>query len=175
MKKYIRTMALATGFTLAATSASVYAADKVRPILLKTPIAFGSHLPALGTPIKWVEEQLPLISAGSVRMKIYEPGKLVAPLEILDAVSSGKINSGYATAGYWAGKMPAASLFSAIPFGPEAPEFMAWLYYGNGLNLYQKCMMTQVTASMLSPALLSHQKPQVGLKKKLTMYPIFKG
>lgn len=138
MKKYIRTMALATGFTLAATSVSVYAADKVRPVLLKTPIAFGSHLPALGTPIKWVEEQLPLISAGSVRMKIYEPGKLVAPLEILDAVSSGKINSGYATAGYWAGKMPAASLFSAIPFGPEAPEFMAWLYYGNGLNLYQK-------------------------------------
>ncbi|MGB1092409.1 MAG: TRAP transporter substrate-binding protein, partial [Oceanobacter sp.] len=35
-------------------------------------------------------------------------------------------------------KMPAAAIFSTIPFGPEAPEFMAWMYYGNGMKLYQK-------------------------------------
>jgi len=121
--------------TIAATSMTASAADK---ILLKTPIAFGSHLPALGTPIVWVSEQLALVSEGSIKMKIYEPGKLVSPPEILDAVSSGKVNSGYATAGYWQGKMPAAALFSAVPFGPEAGEYMAWLYYGNGLKLYQK-------------------------------------
>ncbi|WP_271274531.1 TRAP transporter substrate-binding protein [Aliamphritea hakodatensis] len=120
---------------MAAGSTAASAADKV---LLKTPIAFGSHLPALGTPIKWVSEQLKLMSDGSIKMKIYEPGKLVAPKEILDAVSSGKVNSGYATAGYWQGKMPAAALFSAVPFGPEAGEYMAWLYYGNGLKLYQE-------------------------------------
>ena len=114
------------------------AAVEAKPILLKTPIAFGSHLPALGTPIKWVEEQLPLVSGGQIKMKVYEPGKLVAPLEILDAVSSGKVNSGYAISGYWAGKMPAAAIFSTVPFGPEAPEFMAWMYYGNGMKLYQK-------------------------------------
>lgn len=105
---------------------------------LKTPIAFGSHLPALGTPIKWVSEQLAVMSDDKLRMKIYEPGKLVSAKEILDAVSTGKVNSGYATAGYWQGKMPAAALFSSVPFGPEAIEYMAWLYYGNGLKLYQK-------------------------------------
>ncbi|NGN97838.1 TRAP transporter substrate-binding protein [Grimontia sp. S25] len=109
-------------------------ADKV---LLKTPIAFGTHLPALGTPIKWVSERIQPVSGNTIKMKVYEPGKLVAPLEILDAVSSGKVNSGYATAGYWQGKMPAAALFSAVPFGPEAPEYMAWMFYGNGLKLYQ--------------------------------------
>ena len=122
-------------FSLFFLSASI---SHAKPILLKTPIAFGSHLPALGTPIKWVEQQLSLISAGEIKMKVYEPGKLVAPLEILDAVSSGKVNSGYAIAGYWAGKMPAATIFSTVPFGPEAPEFMAWMYYGNGMKLYQK-------------------------------------
>ncbi len=109
-------------------------ADKV---LLKTPIAFGTHLPALGTPIKWVSGHITPVSGNTIKMKVYEPGKLVAPLEILDAVSSGKVNSGYATAGYWQGKMPASALFSAVPFGPEAPEYMAWLFYGNGLDLYQ--------------------------------------
>jgi TRAP-type mannitol/chloroaromatic compound transport system substrate-binding protein len=117
-------------------TAGASAADK--KILLKTPIAFGSHLPALGTPIKWYADQIQATSGGSIKMKIYEPGKLVSPTEILDAVSSGKVNSGYATAGYWQGKLPAAALFSAVPFGPEAGEYMAWLYFGNGLKLYQE-------------------------------------
>lgn len=120
---------------LACASVTATAADK---ILLKTPIAFGTHLPALGTPIKWVSERITAVTGNTIKMKVYEPGKLVAPLEILDAVSSGKVNSGYATAGYWQGKMPAAPLFSAVPFGPEAPEYMAWLYFGNGLKLYQE-------------------------------------
>ena len=127
---------LATLVAAAALAAApALAADK---ILLKTPIAFSTELPGLGTPIVRVAEDLGAISGGQIKMKIYEPGKLVPPFEILDAVSTGKINSGYATAGYWAGKIPAAPLFSAVPFGPEAGEYMAWLYYGNGLTLYQE-------------------------------------
>ncbi|WP_296062131.1 TRAP transporter substrate-binding protein [uncultured Amphritea sp.] len=137
MNKFAKTLVSAAVITTAmtATTTAVNAADKV---LLKTPIAFGSHLPALGTPIKWVSEQLPVMSDGSIKMKIYEPGKLVGAKEILGAVSSGKVNSGYATAGYWQGKIPAAAIFSAVPFGPEAGEYMAWLYYGNGMKLYQE-------------------------------------
>ena len=45
---------------------------------------------------------------------------------------------GYTAAGYWAGKIPAAPLFTAIPFGPEAGEYLAWLWYGNGGKLYQE-------------------------------------
>ena len=132
-KALVSTAVISSAITV--TTTSVLAADRV---LLKTPIAFGSHLPALGTPIKWVSEQLPIMSDGSLKMKIYEPGKLVGAKEILGAVSSGKVNSGYATAGYWQGKIPAAALFSAVPFGPEAGEYMAWLYYGNGMKLYQE-------------------------------------
>ncbi|KCV82155.1 TRAP dicarboxylate transporter subunit DctP [Actibacterium atlanticum] len=132
MKKTLSTIAAAAAL-LAAPAAM--AADK---ILLKTPIAFSTALPGLGSPIPRVAEQLDLMSGGTLKMKVYEPGKLVPPFEILDAVSSGKINSGYTTAGYWAGKIPAAPLFSAVPFGPEAGEYMAWLYYGNGMTLYQE-------------------------------------
>ncbi|MCV2882760.1 TRAP transporter substrate-binding protein [Actibacterium sp. XHP0104] len=132
MMKKLTSLAVAVSL-LAAPAA--FAADK---ILLKTPIAFSTALPGLGSPIPRVAEQLDLMSAGTLKMKVYEPGKLVPPFEILDAVSSGKINSGYTTAGYWAGKIPAAPLFSAVPFGPEAGEYMAWLYYGNGMSLYQE-------------------------------------
>ncbi|MEV8468959.1 TRAP transporter substrate-binding protein [Fluviibacterium sp. DFM31] len=131
MNKTLTSIALAASLI----AAPAVAADK---LLLKTPIAFSTALPGLGSPIPRVAEQLELMSGGTLKMKIYEPGKLVPPFEILDAVSSGKINSGYTTAGYWAGKIPAAPLFSAVPFGPEAGEYMAWLYYGNGRALYQE-------------------------------------
>ncbi|MDA7963503.1 TRAP transporter substrate-binding protein [Ruegeria sp.] len=132
MKTTLTSLAVAASLLAAP---AVQAADKM---LLKTPIAFSTALPGLGSPIPRVAEQLDLMSGGTLKMKVYEPGKLVPPFEILDAVSSGKINSGYTTAGYWAGKIPAAPLFSAVPFGPEAGEYMAWLYYGNGLSLYQE-------------------------------------
>ena len=131
MKSILTGLALAT--TLVAQPA--LAADK---LLLKVPVAFSTELPSLGTPIPRVAEEVSIMSAGTLKMKVYEPGKLVPAFEILDAVSSGKINAGYTTAGYWAGKIPAAPLFSAVPFGPEAGEYMAWMYYGNGLDLYQR-------------------------------------
>ena len=91
MKKFARTATTAIAMTAAlSATAPSFAGEKT---LLKTPVAFGTHLPALGTPIKWVSEQLPVMSGNKLKMKIYEPGKLVAPPEILDAVSSGKINS----------------------------------------------------------------------------------
>jgi len=156
MKTFAKSALSAAVLCAAVTSVSTsaVAADK---LLLKTPVAFGTHLPALGSPIKWVSEQLKVVSDGKIRMKIYEPGKLVSPPEILGAVSSGKVNSGYATAGYWQGKIPAAALFSAVPFGPEAGEYMAWMYYGNGLKLYQEMYDTNgynvkvVPCAIISP------------------------
>jgi len=116
-------------------------AEEVAPaeqkVLLKVPICFSTALPGLGTSIVELADQLKAASGGSVVMKIYEPGKLVAPFEILDAVAEGKVNAGYFAAGYWEGKMPGISLFTAVPFGPEAGEFVAWMFRGNGLKLYQ--------------------------------------
>lgn len=107
-------------------------------MVLKVPLAFTTKLPGMGSTAKWMSERIGVASDGAVKMKIYEPGKLIAPSEILDAVSTGKVNAGYATAGYWAARLPAAQLFSTVPFGPEAGEYLAWLWYGNGMRLYQE-------------------------------------
>lgn len=147
-------------------------ADKV---LLKTPIAFGSHLIALGTPIVYISEQLDRVSGGNIKMKFYEPNKLVAPLEILDAVSDGKINSGYTTAGYWIGKMPASALFSAVPFGPEAPEYMAWLYYGNGMKLWQETYDNAGYNVKVLPCAIISPETSGWYKEKMTSPEQFKG
>ncbi len=119
-------------------SPALFAAQKQKKIMLKVPVCFSTVLPGLGTTMPWVADRIEVASGGSLKMKVYEPNKLVAPFEILDSVSKGKINAGYATAGYWQGKIPASALFSAVPFGPEAGEYLAWLYHGNGGKLYQE-------------------------------------
>jgi TRAP-type mannitol/chloroaromatic compound transport system substrate-binding protein len=40
--------------------------------------------------------------------------------------------------GYWAGKIPAAPRFSAVPLWSRCARILAWFYYGNGMDLYQE-------------------------------------
>ena len=59
-------------------------------------------------------------------------------MEALDAVSNGSVDSAFATSGYWQGKIKSASLFAAVPFGPEAGEFMGWILYDDGAKYWQQ-------------------------------------
>jgi TRAP-type mannitol/chloroaromatic compound transport system substrate-binding protein len=109
-------------------------------VLLKLPTWFGTHLPSLGTSPLFIESNINAIGPGlGLKVKLYEPGKLVPSKGMLEAVSKGQINSGYTTPGYNMGILGSkGSIFSAVPFGPDAPEFLAWIYYGNGRTLWQK-------------------------------------
>lgn len=136
IKSWAKTLGLTAA--MAPVALAVTTAEAGDRLLLKTPTAFPSKLPAVGTPVVKLADILNTTSGGAVRMKIYEPGKLIAPSEILGAVSAGKVNSGFAASANWQGKMPAAAFFTSVPFGPEASEFMAWMYYGNGRKLHQE-------------------------------------
>ena len=132
--RHIKTLALAAGIaTLAAAPA--LALDKVR---WKMPIAFASTLPALGTPSQYVADQLAAMSDKQIQLKIFEPGKLVPPFDILPAVSDGKVEAGYTWIGYDAGKVPALPLFAAVPFGLKPWAYMAWYYEGDGHTMLQE-------------------------------------
>lgn len=108
------------------------------PVHLRVQSVCPTRLKALGTTINWVAEKLDKISGGNIKMKVYDPGKMVPPHEILDAVSKGKLSAGYTNAADWAGKLPASPLFGAVPFGPEPIEYTSWFYYGDGMELYQE-------------------------------------
>lgn len=109
-----------------------------KKILLKVPIAFSTALPTLGDCLPFFKKYVEAASEGTIKIKIYEPGKLMPAFEILDAVSSGKVNAGYWASGYATGKIKASELFTAIPFGQSVPYYLGWLYFGNGGKLYQE-------------------------------------
>ncbi len=138
MKQWRIMFLLILGAATAAASWTGTATAGQKKLLLRVPVCFNTSLPVIGDSALWLADNLKTASDGNIKMKIYEPGKLLPPFEILDAVSTGKVNAGIGSAAYWQGKMSAASFFSTVPFGPEAPEYLAWLLQGNGMDLYQE-------------------------------------
>jgi TRAP-type mannitol/chloroaromatic compound transport system substrate-binding protein len=126
---------LAAGLSAVSLTAAAAGAEDLR---WKMPIAFGSNLPGLGSPAPWVAENLSTASDGSLRVRVYEPGELVPPFDILQAVSDGKVEAGYTWIGYDQGKVPAVPLFAAVPFGLKPWAFSGWYYFGGGHDMLQE-------------------------------------
>ncbi len=98
----------------------------------KMQSAFGSSLPHLGTSGVRFAKNVSEATDGKFNIKFEEPGALVPALECFDAASKGSVESCWTTPGYHAGKFPAVSFFTAVPFGPGFGEFQAWKRFGNG-------------------------------------------
>lgn len=109
-----------------------------RNVSLKLVSSYNKDLPIIGESVVRFAERARLASAGSVDVRIFDPGELVPAMEVLDAVSAGKVEAGYSASGFWMGKLPASPLFSAVPFGPGLGEYLAWFHHGNGMKLYQQ-------------------------------------
>lgn len=116
---------------------------------------FPSSLPQLGTLGKRLEAKIAEISDGEIEIRFYEPNALVPPLEVFDAVSVGALDAAFSTPGFWGGKVPSLQVFGALPFGPAAPEYMAWFYFGGGKEIfdeiYAKHGIHSIMCGMLAP------------------------
>jgi TRAP-type mannitol/chloroaromatic compound transport system substrate-binding protein len=116
----------------------VRSAEEHQPVSWRMASTFSSSLVLLGPMGKRVESLLDEISGGNIRIKFYEPGALAPPFELFDAISYGAIEAGWSTSGYWSGREPALELFTAVPFGPSAAEYLAWFDYGGGRELFEE-------------------------------------
>jgi TRAP-type mannitol/chloroaromatic compound transport system substrate-binding protein len=104
----------------------------------KMVTAWPRNYPGPGIAASRLAARIHDMSDGRLDIKVYGAGELVPALEVFDAVSAGTAEMGHAAPHYWAGKIPAASFFSGVPFGMTANEMNAWLYHGGGLDLWRE-------------------------------------
>lgn len=95
-------------------------------------------LPGLGTGAENLARRIEAASAGRLKIKVFAGGELVPALEVFDAVSRGTAQMGHDASYYHRGRLPAAQYFTSVPFGQNANEMNAWLYYGGGMALWQE-------------------------------------
>ncbi|MES2711458.1 MAG: TRAP transporter substrate-binding protein [Pseudomonadota bacterium] len=96
---------------------------------------FPPSLPMLGEGMRRLIDRVRVASGGTLAMRLHEPGVLVPGAETVNAVARGQVDAAWAGAGWFAGGDSAFNLFSTVPFGPAAGEYIAWLYHGGGLEL----------------------------------------
>ena len=107
-------------------------AKKVR---WKMHAAFGENVAVLGPPPHRVADAVKAMSGGDFDIRVFEPGALVGGYAYYDPVGQGAIDAAFGTPGANQGKNSAYNFFSTWPFGPAAPEFLAWFVYGGGVEL----------------------------------------
>ncbi len=137
-------IAAATMFTIVSCggksedSATATAVKPAETIKWKLVTSWPKNFPGLGKGPETFAEYVNEMSGGRLEVRVYGAGELVPGFEVFDAVSSGSVEMGHAGAYYWKGKMSAAPIFSAIPFGMNATEMNAWLHYGDGMKLWRE-------------------------------------
>ena len=121
----------------------------------KMQSAFPSTLPHVGASAVRFAKTVETLSGGTFEIKFFEPGALVPPFECFDAVSKGSIESCYTASGFYAGKYPALSFFTTVPFGPPIGEFLGWKSLGGGNQLrdeiYAKHNLVSLDSFAIAP------------------------
>lgn len=136
--KLLKSATCAAVLAAAAFSVAPSDANAQERVRWKMGSTYPGSLTQLGTLGKRVDDKIDEVSGGNIKIKFYEPGALVPALEVFDAVSTGSIDAAFSTPGYWAGKVPALQLFGSVPFGPQAGEYLAWVKFGGGQEIFDK-------------------------------------
>lgn len=95
-------------------------------------------LPGPGVSAERLAQSIGRLSEGRLTVKVFAAGELVPALEVFDAVSGGSADMGHTASLYWAGKMPAAPIFTSLPFGLTPLEHLSWLEQGGGQALWDE-------------------------------------
>ena len=124
----------------AATGASGLAAPAIAQDRTEwTMVApWPKNAPGVGVNAQRVADRITEMSDGRLTVTLYGAGELVPPFESFDAVQSGNADLMHATPYYWVGKARALNYFTGVPFGLNAMELPAWLYFGGGQDLWDE-------------------------------------
>ena len=96
------------------------------------------HFPILGETADHLAHWINDMSQGRLKIQVYGGGELIPPLEGFDAVSQGVAEMCHGASYYWAGKSPSTQFFSAVPFGMNAQQMIAWITSGGGQTLWEE-------------------------------------
>jgi TRAP-type mannitol/chloroaromatic compound transport system substrate-binding protein len=74
------------------------------------------------------------LTDGKFQIRPFAAGEIVPALQVLDAVQAGTVEVGHTAPYYYYGKDPAFAFASALSFGPNTRQNMAWWYHGGGAD-----------------------------------------
>jgi TRAP-type mannitol/chloroaromatic compound transport system substrate-binding protein len=118
----------------AATAAGPAIAQSQPAITWRMASSFPKSLDTLFGAGELIVRRVAEITDGKFQIRLFASGEIVPGLQVLDAVQNGTVESGHTAAYYYIGKDPAFAFATALPFGLNARQQNAWMYYGGGMQ-----------------------------------------
>ena len=103
------------------------------------PKALDTIYGAAETMAKFVSDA----TGGKFQIQVFAAGELVPGLQAAEAASDGTVEACHTASYYYWGKDPTYALACAVPFGLNARQMNAWIYYGGGEELLNEFFATQ--------------------------------
>jgi TRAP-type mannitol/chloroaromatic compound transport system substrate-binding protein len=104
-------------------------------VVIDVASTYPGSMPMFGDAARGLTDRVQRASGGEVALRFHEPDELVPAADTVKAVAAGTVPAALSGAGWFADKDSAFNLFSVVPFGPDIGEYLAWLYYGGGLDM----------------------------------------
>ena len=129
---------LATGAALAASFPKPALADSLPEIKWRLASSFPKNLDTIYGAVDEMCRNIAAATDGKFQIRPFAAGEIVPGLQVLDAVQNGTVEAGQSASYYYVGKDPTFAFDCAVPFGLNARQQNAWMYYGGGLELMRE-------------------------------------
>ena len=122
---------------LAAPLASAMAAD-LPTVRWRLASSFPKSVDAIYGAAERIARRVGEITDGKFQIRPFAGGEIVPGLQVLDAVGQGTVECGQTAGYYYVGKNMAFAFETAMPFGLDARQQIAWMYAGGGRELMRE-------------------------------------
>jgi TRAP-type mannitol/chloroaromatic compound transport system substrate-binding protein len=119
----------------AATLAAPAIAQSSPTIKWRLTSSFPKSLDTIYGGADVLANRLRAITGGKFDIRVFAGGEIVPGLQALDAVQQGTVELCHTCSYYYVGKDKSFGFGTSIPFGMNARQMNAWLYYGGGDKL----------------------------------------
>ena len=119
----------------AATIAAPALADNLPTIKWRLTSSFPKSLDTVFGGAEVLANRLRGLTNGKFDIRVFPGGEIVPGLQALDAVQQGTVEVCHTCSYYYVGKDKTFGFGTAIPFGMNARQMNAWIYYGGGQKL----------------------------------------
>ena len=122
------------GLSLLGAAAAVRA-DEAPAIRWRLSSSFPKSVDAIYGAAERVAKRVGEVTDGKFQIRVFAGGEIVPGLQVLDAVGAGTVECGQTAGYYYVGKNMVFAFETALPFGLNARQQIAWMYAGGGREL----------------------------------------
>jgi TRAP-type mannitol/chloroaromatic compound transport system substrate-binding protein len=124
------------GVGLAAGTLAAPAIAQSQPtIKWRCTSSFPKSLDTIYGGAEVMAERVKKLTDGKFQIQVFAPGEIAPALQALDVTQNGTVECCHTCSYYYVGKDKTFGIGTAIPFGMNARQMNAWVYFGGGQKL----------------------------------------